>query len=128
MPASKVPKTLKETCTRDPIAAEYTANPDVKVEIIARDVTSDLFDVIRGRHSLNGHHLSSTEALIIETFCREEANEVGPKLVEELSRIWVDEDTIIEQDNGGRQNILVGKVAIRDPACRDDMSSQERPS
>jgi hypothetical protein len=123
--ASKVAKTLRYCCIRDPIAADYTIHPDVVIKVVTGDGTSDLVNVIRGRQSTDSEHPSSCKALPVEILFRKEFGEVGPKLAEEFNRVWGDEYTIVQDDNGCGQNVLVGVVAFRKPTC-DGMSFKEK--
>jgi hypothetical protein len=99
--AGKVTQKLRESCIDEGIAGEYFVHPDIVIKDVSRNVTSNLVNVISGGYSFYGDHASSGEACPIEILCREKAQEAGPKLFEDVNRVWGDEYTIVKTDNGG---------------------------
>lgn len=85
-------------------------------KVVAGDGTRNFVNIGRGRESTDSEDASSSKTLPVELLGRKKVSKVGPKIVEKFNSVWGDENTIVQNDNGSGQNVLVGIVALRKPA------------
>ena len=98
------------------IAADDAIHPDVVVKEIARHGTGDFIDVLANRESANFNHLGTGKAFPVETLRSKIARKAVTILAEQFDGIRDDENTCVQNDNGGGQDVLECHVAVWEPA------------
>jgi len=106
---------LREGGVGNPITADDAVHSDVVVEEVARHGAGDFVNILESGPSSDVDHLGTGKTLPVETLLSHQTGEVLAELAEKLDRIRGDENAFVQKNNRGRQNVLVGIVAVREP-------------
>jgi len=98
---------LREGGVGNPITADDAVHSDVVVE--------EVVNILESGPSSDVDHLGTGKTLPVETLLSHQTGEVLAELAEKLDRIRGDENAFVQKNNRGRQNVLVGIVAVREP-------------
>jgi hypothetical protein len=110
---------LRELVIVDLVATENAVHPNAVVKVVSGEVASNFVNVVGSEESTYTVYFSSGKTLQVKPLGREKVREVGPKIVEKVESVGRNEDTIlltiVQNDDGCGQNVLVSIVALRIP-------------